>query len=145
MPSPCSHWFFMGVANVLDLCKMEFMARETVQVYFDDLTGEPVEADEVQTIKFAWEGKALRLDLNQENADKLEQLMKPYLDAATLVTSSEIKKAPKPRRTDLNEVRSWAREQGMTVSDRGRVPIKVLDAYDNRNKGQDGAKSDKIS
>lgn len=136
----------MGVAKVLGLCKMDAMARETVQIYFDDLTGEPVEADEVQTIKFAWEGKALRLDLNQENAEVLEEVMKPYLDAATLVTSSEIKKSPKPKRTDLNEVRSWARENGMEVSDRGRVPIKVLDAYDNRNKTQDdGDKSDKSS
>lgn len=121
------------------------MARETVQIYFDDLTGEPVEADDVQTIKFAWEGKPLRLDLTEENADKLEEVMKPYLDAATLVTSSEIKKTPKPRRTDLDKVRSWARENGMEVSDRGRVPIKILDAYDNRNKGQDGAKSAKSS
>ena len=135
----------MGVAKFLGLCKMEAMARETIQVYFDDLTGEPVEADDVRSIKFAWEGKALRLDLNQENAEKLEEVMKPYLDAATLVTSSEIKKAPKPRRTDLDKVRSWARENGMEVSDRGRVPIKVLDAYDNRNKGQDGAKSAKSS
>lgn len=136
----------MGVAKVLGLCKMDAMARETVQIYFDDLTGEPVEADEVQTIKFAWEDKALRLDLNQENAEVLEEVMKPYLDAATLVTSSEIKKSPKPKRTDLNEVRSWARENGMEVSDRGRVPIKVLDAYDNRNKTQDdGDKSDKSS
>lgn len=122
------------------------MARETIQVYFDDLTGEPVEADEVRSIKFAWEGKPLRLDLNEENADKLEEVMKPYLDAATLVTSSEIKKSPKPRRTDLDAVRSWAREQGMKVSDRGRVPNRILDAYDNRNKGQDdGAKSAKDS
>ena len=135
----------MGVAKSLGLCKMEFMARETVQIYFDDLTGEPVEADEVQCIKFAWEGKALRLDLNQENADQLEELMKPYLDAATLVTSSEIKKSPKPKRTDLDAVRSWAREQGMEVSSRGRVPNRILDAYDNRNKGQDGAKSAKSS
>jgi len=27
------------------------------------------------------------------------------------------------------EVRSWAREQGMTVSDRGRVPASVMMAY----------------
>lgn len=47
------------------------MARETIQVYFDDLTGEPVEADEVKNIKFAWEGKALRLELNEENPPNL--------------------------------------------------------------------------
>jgi hypothetical protein len=38
---------------------------------------------------------------------------------------------PRPeRRTDLALVRSWARENGYTVADRGRVAAVVLAAYD---------------
>lgn len=138
----------MGVAKVLGLCSMEHMARETVQIYFDDLTGEPVEADEVRTIRFSWEGKDYIIDLSPKNADLMEKQIKPWVEVATEVKEAKKKPTPKARRNDLDQVREWARENGMKVSDRGRVAQKILDAYDNRNKKpqfSDGAKSDKSS
>lgn len=36
------------------------------------------------------------------------------------------------RRERLNEVREWARNNGHSVSDRGRVSAEVLAAFDNR-------------
>lgn len=109
------------------------MARETVQVFFDDLTGDPVEADDVQTIKFSWEGKDYLIDLSPKNADLMEKQIQPWVDVATEVKETKRKPTPK-RRNDLDKVREWAREQGMEVSDRGRVPIKILEAYDSRDK-----------
>ncbi|NNH23471.1 hypothetical protein HLB09_10285 [Pseudokineococcus marinus] len=40
--------------------------------------------------------------------------------------------ATRPRRTDLDDVRAWARENGHEVAARGRVRQAVLDAYDAR-------------
>ncbi len=40
--------------------------------------------------------------------------------------------ATRPRRTDLDDVRAWARENGHDVAARGRVRQAVLDAYDAR-------------
>ncbi|HZW43723.1 MAG TPA: histone-like nucleoid-structuring protein Lsr2 [Dermatophilaceae bacterium] len=33
-------------------------------------------------------------------------------------------------KTDLADIRSWGREQGRTVSDRGRVPAELIAAFD---------------
>ena len=41
-------------------------------------------------------------------------------------------KTPRPAAADREQnqaIREWARKQGMKVSDRGRIPAEVLDAY----------------
>jgi hypothetical protein len=42
------------------------------------------------------------------------------------------RRAPAPTKADMATVRSWAREQGHDVSDRGRVPNAILEAYRDR-------------
>jgi Lsr2 len=42
------------------------------------------------------------------------------------------RRAPAPTKADMAAVRSWAREQGHDVSDRGRVPNAILEAYRDR-------------
>jgi hypothetical protein len=37
--------------------------------------------------------------------------------------------SPGPASTSNAEVRSWARERGLTISDRGRIPASVVAAY----------------
>jgi hypothetical protein len=60
----------------------------------------------------------------------------PATDAATDVDAdaaqSKQETAPRSAGSPSNaEVRSWARQNGLTVSDRGRVPASVLTAYRN--------------
>jgi hypothetical protein len=40
-----------------------------------------------------------------------------------------------PKRGDLGAVRAWARENGRNVSERGRIPAALLEAYDAANNG----------
>lgn len=40
-----------------------------------------------------------------------------------------------PKRGDLGAVRAWARENGLNVSERGRIPGELLAAYDAANNG----------
>lgn len=35
-----------------------------------------------------------------------------------------------PKRGDLGAIRAWARDQGMKVNERGRIPAALLEAYD---------------
>jgi hypothetical protein len=37
--------------------------------------------------------------------------------------------SPRPASSKNAEVRSWARESGLTISDRGRIPASVIAAY----------------
>jgi hypothetical protein len=34
------------------------------------------------------------------------------------------------KRTDLSEIRTWAKQHGHSVSDRGRIQASILEAYD---------------
>jgi hypothetical protein len=107
------------------------MARKEVIQYVDDLTGEPLPSDEVRTVNFSYSGKDYTVDLSQENADRLREVLSPWLKVATRVSGRRAS-SKVPARTDLDEVRVWARENGFTVSERGRVAQKILDAYDAR-------------
>jgi hypothetical protein len=45
------------------------------------------------------------------------------------------RKPARQRSTSNAEVRSWARQKGLTVSDRGRIPASVMTAYQDSHTG----------
>ena len=99
----------------------------------DDLTGETL-GDDAAAIEFVWiDGKKRTLDLSPDNLDALIDAMQPYLDAATVITGKDARKPITQRsraKTDTKAIRAWARQNGYEVSDRGRIPDDVMDAYD---------------
>jgi len=55
----------------------------------------------------------------------------PYIDAARKMPSSRRPaRGSRPARPGQSEVRAWAREQGLKVSDWGRIPADVLASYE---------------
>ncbi|MDF2562334.1 MAG: hypothetical protein K0R99_3780 [Microbacterium sp.] len=111
------------------------MARKTRTVYdiTDDLTGETLSEDEAVNIEFSYGGRSYSIDLSKKNADKFDDVIKPYLDAATPQRGTATSKPGKNnsgKRTDLDAVRAWASSNGYEVSSRGRVAKTILDAYD---------------
>jgi ATP-dependent phosphoenolpyruvate carboxykinase len=116
----------------------------------DDLDGES--ADE--TVEFAIDGKNYEIDLSKDNAGKLRDALADYVSAArraggrrrgnsssngagTSSASAAAGTAPKGRtaidREQNQAIRDWARKRGMKVSDRGRIPAEVLEAYHKEN------------
>ncbi|MEQ3549224.1 Lsr2 family protein [Pseudonocardia nematodicida] len=109
----------------------------------DDITGE--EADE--TVEFGLDGRTFRIDLTAGNARRLRDELAPFLAAARPADAADspgarrararARVAPPPETTpgdavtrETNRaVRVWAREQGWTVSERGRIPTEILEAY----------------
>lgn len=111
------------------------MAQKVSVILTDDLDGG--QADE--TVSFALDGKAYEIDLSATNAETLRSALGPFIAAARRDSGAGAKAASRgrssnrPARTDLAEVREWARANGHQVSDRGRVSSEVLAAYDARN------------
>jgi hypothetical protein len=109
------------------------MATETITRLIDDLDG----GDAQRTVTFAWDGRAYEIDLSKKNVTAFEKIMKPYLAAARSVraTGSSTGRRPagtssrRPQR-DLQAVREWARANGHQLSDRGRIPVSVIAAYE---------------
>lgn len=115
-------------------CKvLLIMATKHIAQIIDDLDGTVLEQGEGKQITFSVEGRAYEIDLSDKNADKFYKTLTPYVDAARSVKSGAATRAGQPSRPksdlDLNAIREWARANGHTVSDRGRVPGIIVDAY----------------
>ena len=106
------------------------MARKVQVILLDDIDG----SEAKRTVTFALDGKAYEIDLNEANLDKLSEALEPFISKARRTSSTTRRSAGAGRSTagggDASAVRSWAREQGFEVSDRGRVPKEIRDSYD---------------
>ena len=101
----------------------------------DDLTGDA--ADE--TIEFGLDGRNYEIDLTNDNAKKLRDVLADYVAAARRAASGPVRRRggssssaarrPSVDREQNQAIREWARKRGMKVSDRGRIPADVLEAY----------------
>ncbi|GEL17450.1 histone-like nucleoid-structuring protein Lsr2 [Pseudonocardia asaccharolytica] len=105
----------------------------------DDLDGEPAE----ETVEFGIDGKNYEIDLSKGNAGKLRDALAAYVAAARRSglrrrgssgsASSGANRRPSIDREQNQAIRDWARKRGMKVSDRGRIPAEVLEAYHQEN------------
>lgn len=115
------------------------MAVRYETIYVDDLDGVEIEDGQVETIEFAFDGKTYTIDLREQNAAAFREAIQPYLSAARPADNGK-KRAAKTRRSSFSttkgetaKIRAWARENGYTVSDRGRIPADILEAYNAAN------------
>jgi hypothetical protein len=117
------------------------MARRIVHQLVDDLDGTVLEIGEGETVLFSLDGVAYEIDLTDDNAAALRNALAPYVGAGRSISSSSRGatgsssggSARKRRRTgqqDYSAVREWAKSNGYQVSERGRVPASVLEAYE---------------
>ncbi|GAA3835345.1 Lsr2 family protein [Streptomyces coacervatus] len=110
------------------------MAQKVVTTYVDDLTGE--ESSEIATHSILIDGAGVEIDLTDENYEKLLEILNPYLhaDGARRIRGAAkakgTSKASAGGREDSSAIRAWAKANGFEVSDRGRVPAAVREAYE---------------
>jgi len=78
------------------------------------------------------------IDLSDEHAGELRTVLQHYADAGRRMggtrrsTSARPKAQPTatPSAPAPDEIRTWAQDQGLQVSTRGRISTKVREAYD---------------
>ena len=117
------------------------MAQKTVVTLIDDL--DEGEAD--QTVEFGLDGIAYEIDLSEKNASGLRDALADYVAharrtsgrrASTRRGNGRTATAPRAQagvtaadREQNKAIREWARKQGYEVSERGRIPSNVTEAY----------------
>lgn len=115
------------------------MARKIIHQLVDDLDGEVLEESAGETVTFSLDGVTYEIDLADENAAILRQQFEPWIEAGRRISGASSAAAPRARGgrkravssgRDLAAIRTWANANGHKVSDRGRVPESVLQAYD---------------
>ncbi len=112
------------------------MARRIVHQLVDDLDGTVLDPGAGDTVLFSLDGIAYEIDLTDANAAVLRETLQPYVEAARRVSggrAAATSSASGRRRRgqqDYGPVRAWAKENGYQVSERGRVPAAVIEAYE---------------
>ncbi|MGH3929104.1 MAG: histone-like nucleoid-structuring protein Lsr2 [Pseudonocardiaceae bacterium] len=115
------------------------MAQKVTVHLIDDVDGSTAE----ETVEFGIDGVSYEIDLSGGNAGKLRDLLADFVSNARKAGGRR-KGAVSPRRStgagrasvDREQnaaIREWARKNGYNVSDRGRIPAEVLDAYHKGN------------
>lgn len=115
------------------------MAQKVQIILEDDIDGGKAE----ETVTFSVDGQRYEIDLSAKNATKMRDAFAPYVGAA--------RKAERRgggagggrgrgrgrgrdgdgggRTEDTAAIRAWAREQGLKVNERGRIPGTIVEQY----------------
>jgi hypothetical protein len=114
------------------------MARKTIVSLVDDLDG----GQAAETVSFSLDGVTYDIDLSESNAGKLRAALAGFIPVARR-TGGRARPGGTPRpggtarqtptRTSSERsasIREWARANGYTVSNRGRIAEDVVTAYD---------------
>ncbi|OLL70444.1 Histone protein Lsr2 [Pseudonocardia sp. Ae168_Ps1] len=114
------------------------MARIEHVTLVDDVDGGT--ADE--TVEFTADNVAYEIDLSRSNATALREALAPYISAARRTTSDQtLVRRPRSATSSMsteqrqrnNAIRTWVRNNGYTVAERGRISVDVVTAYEQRD------------
>ena len=132
----------MGCDSVNPLHGWKYaMAQQTTVRFIDDLDG----TDVVGTVTFSLDNRSYEIDLSDENTDKLHDALAPFIEHGRKAggrsggrcrTRGQAPMTETPARSNREQthaIREWARQNGHQVSDRGRIPKSVIEAYQAAN------------
>jgi len=108
------------------------MATRTAVVLEDDLDGGRAD----QTVEFGLDGTAYMIDLSAKNAARFGRQLAPFIERARKAGRAQRRQpaGPASARERSSRIRAWAKDQGITVSDRGRIPAGIAEQYDAAHK-----------
>jgi hypothetical protein len=112
------------------------MAQKVTVSLVDDLDG----SEAGETVEFGLDGAFYEIDLSEDNAERLRDALSEYVEHARRSGGRKRSggrvavagRAPRTASADREQnqaMREWARKQGMNISDRGRIPKEVAEAY----------------
>jgi Lsr2 len=104
------------------------MATKITVALEDDLDGGT--ADE--TIRFAIGGAQYEIDLSKKNAAAFRKRLAPFVEHARKAGGGRRGRPGRAAagRERSGAIRAWAKDHGIAVSDRGRIPASVADQYE---------------
>ncbi|MDP9870311.1 MULTISPECIES: histone-like nucleoid-structuring protein Lsr2 [Streptosporangium] len=113
------------------------MAKQIIEKVTDDIDG----TEGARNVTFAIDGDQYEIDLSDKNSDELRKALARFINAARPVRQERAQSrrqsgnssngGGKPNRDASTAIRTWAKEQGLTVSERGRISASILEKYKN--------------
>ncbi len=118
------------------------MATRTVVTLVDDVDGSVAE----ESVSFGLDQVEYEIDLSAAHAESLREVLAPYVASARRTggrrgsrsappasrpaSSAADSGGPARSRNTNAQIRSWAAEHGVTLAERGRLPGRVIEAFE---------------
>jgi hypothetical protein len=110
------------------MCSQEAgMAQKVTVALEDDLDGGPAD----QTVRFGPDGAEYEIDLSSGNAAAFRARLAPFTECARRAGRGSRSRPARSAssRERSGDIRAWVKNQGIAVSDRGRIPASVIEQY----------------
>lgn len=110
------------------------MAQKVITEFIDDIDGSPAE----RTFTFAVDGTNYEIDLSAENIAEFKSAIGGFIESARKVKGTSNGRRARSTgggggaqsRGQTRAVREWARQHGHNISERGRIPASIQQAFD---------------
>lgn len=104
------------------------MAQKVQTLFIDDIDG----GEAAGTVRFALDGAEYEIDLSAKHSDEMRDALKDFIAHARRVGGGSHRATRGGRRPsviDTVAARAWARENGLEIKERGRIPAEVVARY----------------
>jgi hypothetical protein len=108
------------------------VAQKVSVTFACDYDSREIPEGEATTRSFSLDGRDYEIDLCAKHSQKFDEVIRRYAEKARRVRRqvSRAKKRTAAHRQRSAEIRAWAKRNGITVSDRGRIPSHVIGQYE---------------
>ena len=117
--------------------KGEYQVAQKVSVTFAcDYDSKEIPEGEHLTRAFSLDGRDYEIDLCEKHSQKFDEAVRRFAGHARKVTGkvTRTKRRTAAHRQHSAAVRAWAKESGIEVSDRGRIPAQVIRSYESSHR-----------
>ena len=106
------------------------MAQVVTRSFIDDIDGTEAE----RTFTFAVDGTNYEIDLSRSNIEEFKAAIGGFLESARKTRGTSRKStsanALRQSREHNQAIRDWAKANGLSVSDRGRISSEIQEKFD---------------
>ncbi|MDL9947636.1 Lsr2 family protein [Gordonia sp. ABSL11-1] len=108
------------------------MAKKEIVQVIDDIDGKVL--DDYETVRWSLDGKTYEFDTSAKHAAQFRDSLTKYVSVSRVTSSRGVKRTTPISTTRSKEqtkaIRDWANKNGYDVSDRGRIPLSVIEAFE---------------
>jgi hypothetical protein len=106
------------------------VAQKVSVTYACDYDGKDIPRGQETTRSFGIDGREYEIDLCRKHNDRLSQVLGAYLGVSRRVSRPPRRRRTMAHRQRSAEIRAWAKQRGIGVSDRGRIPANVVTRFE---------------
>jgi hypothetical protein len=108
------------------------VAQKVSVTYACDFDEKEIPAGQHRARKFSLDGRDYEIDLCVKHSQKFDEAVGRFADHARRASGrpGRAKRRTTAHRQRSANIRAWAKDSGIDVSDRGRIPAEVVNRYE---------------